>query len=872
MDPVTVHVVSHTHWDREWYLGAPRFRQRLVRLVDELLDDPPAEGASFLLDGQMSVIEDYLAVRPERRERLAELARGGAIEMGPWYVLADELIPGGESLVRNLLAGRRWLARLGVSAPPVLYCPDSFGHPASLPTLAAGFGLDVIICSRGLGGARWPAGDTFAWRAPGGDVALVYHLSTKGYDIGENLPPDEPAARARWEEIRPLVVGRARTRVALLPNGADHHARQHDLAAAVRALGAAATPHRVMASSLAAFARAWATAAHEAGAPPITGELRDSYGYVWTLQGTFATRAHQKRRAAHAERLLVRDVEPWLAMARRRSGHDERALLDAAWRSLLLCHPHDTLCGCSTDEVARAMDVRLDAAIAQGEGLRDDTLDALTGHDPDRARATRDAWVPATIVRNPVARARRGVAELRLSAFASDVKVGANASPGPVETAAPVVPALAGVGPVQVLAKRMTHERTEAPRHYPDDDLVLSCDALAWVEEMPAYGVRMHEHRRRASRANVPNPARTEGARGVTNGLLSVDIDAAGRVRVVDHRVGRTIADAITFESETDLGDSYTPSLRGPRLTVTFRGARVRHRGPLRASVEGRWTLGRGAEHVDVTVRCSVDADAPFARFDFTGDHQVDDHRLRVAIGTEIPNGAVWADAAFGPVERRPVVVSDADAAFERPPATQPLHRYVSTFAREGGATVLSDGLAECEVTERGAIAVTLVRAVGELSRNDLPERPGHAGWPTPTPESQSRGPFAARLALFLHGPRSADVIDAIERVADDVLLPITGATRRSTLAVAAPIAGPALTGIGLACSAITSTDDGAWMVLRSVNLTEGAVEGRWDLPFTPREARVARLDGTSVGPAAVDGAAVRFTAAPRAVTTLLVR
>src|SRR5581483_6771131 len=133
------HLVTHTHWDREWYLPFERFRQRLVALVDELIDDPPPPGESFLLDGQAIVIEDYIAVRPERADAVRALLADGRVEAGPWYVLADELIPSGESLVRNLLAGRRTLRRLGADSPPVLYCPDSFGHPAALPAIAAGF-------------------------------------------------------------------------------------------------------------------------------------------------------------------------------------------------------------------------------------------------------------------------------------------------------------------------------------------------------------------------------------------------------------------------------------------------------------------------------------------------------------------------------------------------------------------------------------------------------------------------------------------------------------------------------------------------------------------------------------------------------------
>src|SRR3954471_17348534 len=98
-------LVAHTHWDREWYRTSERFQQRLVALIDELLDEPPAAGESFLLDGQAIVIGDYLEVRPERSTEIAKLLHDGRLEAGPWYVLADELIPCGEALVRNLLAG-----------------------------------------------------------------------------------------------------------------------------------------------------------------------------------------------------------------------------------------------------------------------------------------------------------------------------------------------------------------------------------------------------------------------------------------------------------------------------------------------------------------------------------------------------------------------------------------------------------------------------------------------------------------------------------------------------------------------------------------------------------------------------------------------
>ena len=212
-EPLTLFVIPHTHWDREWYHTAARFRQRLVPLIDELLDNPPPPGESFLLDGQAIVLEDYLEVRPERAPALGTLLRDGRLEAGPWYVLPDELIPSGEALVRNLLAGRDVVRRLGGEPPPVLYCPDSFGHPAILPELARGFGCDIVVLWRGYGGVRWPPGDSVRWRGPSGAVVILYHLPPDGYEFGSSLPADANAAAERWMRVQDLMRDRKSTRL-----------------------------------------------------------------------------------------------------------------------------------------------------------------------------------------------------------------------------------------------------------------------------------------------------------------------------------------------------------------------------------------------------------------------------------------------------------------------------------------------------------------------------------------------------------------------------------------------------------------------------------------------------------------------------------
>ena len=359
----------------------------------------------------------------------------GALEAGPWYVLADNLIPSGEAIVRNLEAGRRWLRRLGATAPRVAYCPDTFGHPAAMPTIAAGFGCDVAIVWRGFGGPSFPETDTAWWRAPDGDRVLLYHLPPDGYEFGSALPTEPDAALARWRAISATLRARNHTGTALLTSGADHHAAQPDFTLALERLDDAARADSARATrsglSRAAGELLQAARRHERShgpLPVVGGELRDSYGYTWTLQGTLATRAHSKRVNVRVERALLRDVEPWTALAWLHGPSwssdvapdgsltlaQVPALLQHAWQTLLQTHPHDTLCGCAIDDVASDMAARQRRASAMAVELREAALSCALSHDRVAARARAVNPAPLVVLRNRSARTRSGVAVVRL--------------------------------------------------------------------------------------------------------------------------------------------------------------------------------------------------------------------------------------------------------------------------------------------------------------------------------------------------------------------------------------------------------------------------------------------------------------------------
>jgi hypothetical protein len=760
------------------------------------------------------------------------------------------LLPGGEAHVRNLLEGRRVAKEFG-PVSRVAYTPDSFGHPAQFPQIFVGFDLDAFVYWRGNGSEIDVLGPTYAWVAPDGSE-IPACLLTKGYFGASALPSNIEEAVERLTDLGEQLASDDGEAV-LFMNGVDHALPDGNTGEVCKAL-AAATGWSVCRGLLEDYV-AMALDGHDL--PRFTGELVGGRLAI-LLPGVWSSRMALKLRNRRAETSLLGWAEPWAALGRWFDAPDERPALRLAWRSLLANQAHDSLCGCSIDAVHEQMQGRFDTAEGLAVSTATRVLERLSGLGTERRTPWSDHFDvgvfnpsphPRTdVVRIPI----DGFPPLRLAGDAQDLhpsilagltRAGFTVDGHPARTVAP-----------------------DDPTRFQVITSAAPVDLEVVVADVPAFGWRQVT----VAPTDDATPDTVDEGREIAAGGIGV-LAAANGTLTVRFGAGQWSGLA-AVEDCGDRGDSYDADPLGPVVTdpASLSVERRRHSSGIQTlSITRRYALPTGL-NADRTARtgtttvCLVKIEARVApgveRVDVvvTVDNTADDHRLRLLFPTGGPIDQFHASTTFDIATRSTQPVDD-DRWVHPAPTTFPSQGWVAA----NGLMVGAPGLPEAEVTAEGTIAVTLLRAVGWLSRGDLRTRPVQAGPGMPAPGAQCRGPLGARLVL---------AADTDQTIALDAELGLRAVPAGDTPLLSPGVALLELSPRPLSLSAIKPATDGQGLIVRVLNPTDECLEAHLRFAKPSVSVVAVRLDETPTGELidVVDGT-VTFDMPPHALQSLLV-
>jgi mannosylglycerate hydrolase len=885
-DRAVIHLVPHTHWDREWYEPFQVFRMRLVELIDQLLERMADDKRlRFTLDGQVATVDDYLEIRPESEPLIRALIAEGRLAIGPWQILLDEFLVSGETIVRNLELGWARAESLG-GAMRVGYLPDMFGHIAQMPQILRRAGIDRAVVWRGV-----PASidrHSFMWRSPDGSTVDTEYL-VGGYGNGAYLFDVPDRLGPKLGEYRRLNAGPYGDRSLLAMYGTDHAVPSPMLADLVELVNAGDSEVEVRLATLTEYLdRDREQHPGPAGETPSwDGELR-SGARANMLMNVVSARVDLKAAAARAERRLERYAEPLAAL------HGDAwpsRLLELAWRRLIENSAHDSICGCSHDEVVAQVLSRYAEAEQIASGLVGGVLRRIAGSVP----------VGGWAVVNPSPVDRHDLVELDLAVPATwpsvAVQVGDRILPtqelvregavhGVVEVRGADVAEFfrrrrhgrellgryINASEVEAVGKRpriVVHvDRVPEPPELDVEELVASIVAAAEGRPDDVWEVTIEVTKRRRVLARLPAPAlgycwasEVEGGtvpteaishpvevheRTMRNGLVEVEVAEDGTFRLSGG--GVTLDGVGRIVDGGDAGDSYNYGPPpGDRIVevpdlVDIRGGAL---GPLRAELTVirtyAWPRGLSPDassrsertvETEVTTRLELRADEPFVRVSLAFANDASDHRVRFHIPLPAAVTGSAAEGQFAVVERS---LEQEGGHGEVPLATFPAHG----FAGVDGCSVLLDQVTEYEVVDGTELALTVLRSFGLISRNANPYREDPAGPEVEVPAAQLLGARSFRFALMPHAGAwsGAGTLEAAERYRHPFhVVRGSGPTDAQT----AEVPGLRIDGEGIVLSAVRRNAD--WLEVRVVN--QGGIGRRAMLQLPIDAAREADLLG----------------------------
>ncbi|WP_179394101.1 glycoside hydrolase family 38 C-terminal domain-containing protein [Lacticaseibacillus absianus] len=716
-----VYAVAHSHWDHEWYFTHEDADIILVENLDYLINtlEQRPDFTCYTFDGQSSVIDRYLSIRPENRGRVAALVAARRLFIGPWYTQADALLGTTESLIRNLAYGIRSARALG-HVMNIGYAPDIFGQHAYLPSIYRRFGLDYSVFQRGVYNDQVQAQLNFTWVAPNGESIPTNNIFF-GYGPGKFLSTEPDYVKERLAPILAALSARNQaTTSILLPSGGDQVLINTAFPETVAALNQTLPDYHFQLSDYETFmAAAWTE--HQ-DYPTIEGEL--IAGQKSRIHNTCRSERYDiKQLNAQVEDQLLHVLEPMIAIGRRFGVTVPAKWMDEIWLKVFKSQAHNGIGASNSDPVNQDIIDRLTSASRQ-------ILDLINLIE---RKIGSGSQVPAPLlVFNTSARERHeAVTAVVFTATPAFTLLGQDGQVVPYT----LTQQAELNGGRKVIVTAAGEQEVDVPNYYRSELLIapLTLPALGYVTLQVQAGTAVQ-------RDQVTDTPDTE------------IVNDAYRIAFIDGRIdvttaaGRLIPAAFTFNDTADYGDSfdYSPlpgdqplTLDAARLVSVTRSATeqtmtVAHTTTLPAGLDGQ---ARGATQVPFTVSTTLTLrlGEDFIRVHHAIDNHVKDHRVVVDWQTDVADCTTnFGDQGYSLMQRaseNPHLATWREEGFvEKPMAIYPFESVAGTADATRTFSLHTGMLKEYQVLPAThTFELTLFRSNGLLGRDDLAWRPGRA-------------------------------------------------------------------------------------------------------------------------------------------------
>ncbi len=596
------------------------------------------------------------------------------------------------------------------------------------------------------------------------------------YSNGNEVPTDEAEAAEYWERKLAEAQKYAATGQLLFMNGCDHQPIQQDLPAAIEMARKLYPDTEFIHSNFEDYLAAVNKSLIQ-DLSVVKGELRSQRTDGWsTLVNTASARVYLKQMNQLGQAMLEKVAEPLAAFAYSLGHEYPHHLFTYAWKTLMQNHPHDSICGCSVDEVHREMVTRFDKSRHVAEAIIDESKAVIAEAVDTTVFAKYGEDALPVVVYNTTGWTRSGIVEVEIDVARIYFREGV-----PLDEMNKRMYAVDVTGRTlvdhegAVIAHTVADLGLQFGYELPDDKFrqpYMSRKVRLTFEakQVPAIGLAAFAWVRNANVSGQSQTSMVAGQQALENDYLRVEVAEDGSFSLTDKRTGQVYRDLGVYENTGDIGNEYMYKQPNGEQALTTKGLnasiRIQEDSPYRAAIEivHEWEIPasadelfevekreavyfperkaqRRAEMVPLKIRTviALTREGQGIEWKSTFNNQAKDHRVRVLFPTDLVASVHHADSIFEIAERD----NEPAAEWINPSNAQHQQAFVDVSSDQAGLTVANLGLNEYEVLRdgRNTIAVTLLRAVAELG-----------DWGVfPTPEAQCLGEHSFSLMILPH-------------------------------------------------------------------------------------------------------------------------